>query len=563
MFASLMRKLATLARSPGLPVVRSGGRVWYVTPAGAELFGPGGPQLERWLADGAATVVKANPARTVYRAELPGGAVFVKHCRVTGPRAWMREVLRPPKARLEFDNSVELRSRGVSAVEPLAWGTPDSRWPGESLVITRGVSAVPLQHYLEHTFPALPPAEQRAARRQLAFSLAAFFARLHDAGVAHPDPHPGNVLVEVPACRVPKFTLLDLHDVHAGPPLSWGASRDNLALFNCYFQMRAHRSDRARFWHAYRRARAALPMPSDEMTAAGARAVERVTHAANLRLWSGRERRWLGSSRGLRKVRCGGVRGLAVRDLPDEFVKQLLADPDAAFTAPGVRVLKDCRSSTVAVLPMPTAVGPVGVVFKRLNATLWTDPVKNVVRRSEVLRSWLNGHALRDRWLPTPRPLAVFHRYRCGLPAEGYLLTELVPGAVQLDTAARVGIPRATLLRLARVLRQMHDRGVSHRDLKAANVLLANGTDPSLIDLVGVRTGVRLAVARRAKELARLNASFTSIPAITRGDRLRFLRAYLAAGESSGVGWKSWWNLVSRETATKVAKNRRAGRVLG
>jgi serine/threonine protein kinase len=203
------------------------------------------------------------------------------------------------------------------------------------------------------------------------------------------------------------------------------------------------------------------------------------------------------------------------------------------------------------------------VAFKRLNPTSWTETVKNLLRRSEVLRSWVNGHTLRDRWLPTPRPLAVFHRYRNGLPAEGYLLTELVPCAVQLDAAARAGIPRETVLRLARVLRQMHDRGVSHRDLKAANVLLANGTDPVLIDLVGVRTGVRLTAARRAKELARLNASFVAIPAVTRGDRLRFLRTYLAAGESLGVGWKSWWNLVSRQTAAKVARNRRAGRVLG
>ena len=45
---------------------------------------------------------------------------------------------------------------------------------------------------------------------------------------------------------------------------------------------------------------------------------------------------------------------------------------------------------------------------------------------------------LRDRWLPTPRPLAMFHRLRAGgLPAEGYLLTEKVPDAVGLPEAVR------------------------------------------------------------------------------------------------------------------------------
>ncbi len=138
----------------------------------------------------------------------------------------------------------------------------------------------------------------------------------------------------------------------------------------------------------------------------------------------------------------------------------------------------------------------------------------------------MNGHALRDRWLPTPRPLAVFHRYRSGLPAEGYLLTEMVPEPAPL----RRRFTSRPLVKLARLLRAMHDRGVSHRDLKAANILLAHGSEPVLIDLVGVRTRVRLSDANRAKELARLNASFLDSLAVTLADRLRFLRAYLSAG---------------------------------
>src|SRR5262249_29691299 len=155
----------------------------------------------------------------------------------------------------------------------------------------------------------------------------------------------------------------------------------------------------------------------------------------------------------------------------------------------------------------------------------WAGAVKNLFRRSQVLRSWVNGHALRDRWLPTPRPLAVFHRRRFGLPAEGYLLTEKVRGAVGLDEAVRRCPDRATfrelLRRVARMLRAMHDRGVSHRDLKAANILVTGGTEPVLIDLVGVRTRARLTDGRRARELARLNASFLSFPAVTRGHRPR------------------------------------------
>src|SRR5689334_15201746 len=126
MFTNLLRKLNSLARLDHRPAVRAGGRVWRLSPAGAELFGASGPDLDGWLAQGAATVVKSNPARTVYRVELPGATVFVKHCKISGARAWGREVIRPPKAQLEFENTQALRERGVAAIEPLAWGGPDS-----------------------------------------------------------------------------------------------------------------------------------------------------------------------------------------------------------------------------------------------------------------------------------------------------------------------------------------------------------------------------------------------------------------------------------------------------
>jgi len=87
MLADLLRKLTSLTRSGGLPIVRVGARVWYLSSAGVELFGDGGPDLDGWLVRGAAVVVKSNPARTVYRVTLPGATVFVKHCKISGLRA--------------------------------------------------------------------------------------------------------------------------------------------------------------------------------------------------------------------------------------------------------------------------------------------------------------------------------------------------------------------------------------------------------------------------------------------------------------------------------------------
>jgi hypothetical protein len=317
-----------------------------------------------------------------------------------------------------------------------------------------------------------------------------------------------------------------------------------------------------------------------------------------------------------------------VRDVPDELLRELLADPDATFARPGVTILKDSRTSTVAELSgwpgpaaaipgashrdtqlrvtecaapsevteeqcvaadpsaggmsqkvatlaaLPPSNRPRALILKRVRVRRWFEPLKNLFRRSALLRSWVAGHSLRDRWLPTPRPLAVLHRYRLGRPAEGYLLAEKVPDAVGLPEAvAALGPNNTAVLRgwirqLARTLRAMHDRSVSHRDLKATNVMLAGAaTDPAtampvLVDLVGVRTGAAVPFRQRAKELARLNVSFLRSPAVTRGERLRFLRAYLAAGPAAREDWKTWWRAIAAATAVKVAKNRRTGRPL-
>src|SRR5581483_4573288 len=109
----------------------------------------------------------------------------------------------------------------------------------------------------------------------------------------------------------------------------------------------------------------------------------------NLRFWANRESRCVGKNRYFRPVRCGAVRGFAVRDLPDDFLRDLLADPDAPFARPGAELLKDSRTSTVAELTLPTPDGPRQVILKRVRVRRWFEPLKNLFRPSAVLRSWV------------------------------------------------------------------------------------------------------------------------------------------------------------------------------
>jgi tRNA A-37 threonylcarbamoyl transferase component Bud32 len=544
MFSHFVRKLAPAPGSAKLS--RLAGRAWHVLPAGWKLFGPHGPDFDAWLRDGRAVVVKTGGPRTVYRVELDNAVVYVKRTRSTTPRQWAREFLRPAKARLEFENALELLRRGVPAAEPLAWGA-NSRWlPGESFSITLGrPNAAALDEYLQR---------HPRRRRNVAAVLGRLFAHLHDAGVAHPDPHPGNILAETAAGRL-QFTLLDVHAVRFGSPLNWAASIENLVLLNRWFQLRATRSDRRRFWTNYVAARQTLPTRCPQQLKAMARYLERRTARSNARFWTDRLSRYTSSNRQYQKL---GRAGFAVRDLDAALARQLQADPDFPFRDPARTVLKSSRTSDVILLTISTADGPRRAVYKRFNikGKLWA--VKNLLRPTPALRSWVLGHSLRDRGLPTPRPLAVLHRRRVGVPAQGYLLVEYLPDARGLDDAAHDLAPAA----LGRVLRDLHAKQIAHRDLKAANVLVAHG-EPFFVDLVGLTAGREVPRRVRVRDLARLNASFWQRRDVSRTARLRVLFAYLNAGLHGRAGWKDWWRAIAAATAAKAARNVRAGRMLG
>ena len=580
--------------APAVALTASGVR-WQAAP---ELIDRGvlGPDGLR-LADGAA-IVKHGPHCTVYRVARPGLDVHVKHYHPADARSRARSLLRESKARAEAGRAREAAARGVPTLEPLAVGEASAGAAARgSFLVTRTVDgARTLTAFLEEELPAFAPARRARVRQSLAVALGRLLARMHDAGVVHADLHPGNLLLRLGPGDEPDLYLIDLYAVRLGPPLDWPRGRDNLVVLNRWFILRAARPDRLRCWRAYRAARA---LPSGwPLNGAGARdaarEIERCTVISNLRFWRSRDRRCLGGNRWFRRVRSGAAAGHAAADVDSAVLAPLLADPDEPFRRPGVVVLKDSPSSSVIEFDLPVGGVPRRVIYKRFAVTSWTDPWASLFRPPPALRSYVMGHGLRLRGLPTPRPLAVWHRTRFGLRREGYLLTEKVPGARELpDHVAALGrrapAERRAALRdlihqAGRLLAALHDRRLSHRDLKGANLLVnavpcyvsSRGAVEGradhaasmqqqiwFIDLVGVRRQAVLSPRLRARNLARLYASFHGRGMLTRTDLLRFLRAYLGWALRGWSDWKAWWGAAARAFRAKVRRNRRNRRPLG
>src|ERR1043165_6203470 len=235
-----------------------GGFRWSLAPAlRATFLDESGLRLRNWIESGAARVVKQGPHRVVYRVELPEISFYVKHNFVHDSRAWCRQLVRPSKARIEYERVVAAAERGIPTILPLAVAEEETRFgSGESIVITQSIDdCMPLHFFLAAVLPTYPELRAARLRRRLAVELGTLVARIHDAGILHHDLHAANILVRLADDDRVELFVVDLLAVKLGRPLSWAKSVQNLVMINCWFTLRVNRADRLRFWKAYFHAR--------------------------------------------------------------------------------------------------------------------------------------------------------------------------------------------------------------------------------------------------------------------------------------------------------------------
>jgi len=541
---------------------------WKLEPELRDLLPVENTDIGAAIASGEAEIVKQGRFRTVYRVHLPKIDLFVKHCRPANWRAWLRECFRPAKAILEFRKLRAAAAKNLPSVAALGCGKRNGFLPGDSVLITRSIpNAFPLGQYLLHMLPQLSEKDRTRKRQAIARTLGRFLAELHRAGVIHPDLHPDNLLLSW--CNEnPVFHLVDVHGVQTGQPCALKNSLRNLALLNRWFMLRASRSDRLRFWMAYSARR--WELERKEWPPVLARELEILTQSSNFRLWRSWAKRCFGKNRRFMRLRSRGIRGHSVRDAESGQLSPIMSDPDRPFREPIAPLLKNSRSSSVTELNFAGS----RVIYKCFRVGSMWDSLANHFRRSPCLRSWQNGHAFLDCLLPTPRPIAVWHRRRFALCREGYLITERIPKAEDLHQFLQrlQTLPQPQRSRrlwealdeLGRQIRCLHERGWAHRDLKATNILIRNEDTIRVwfIDLVGAWRPWRLRDSRRQKDVARLNASTLFSQQLSQTDRLRFLRAYMNWNLHGKRGWKGWWRAIANHTAAKVRRNRNRGRPL-
>ncbi len=429
----------------------------------------------RWPAppQGFEVVGKVRPMRMVLAGviEGPHGAepVIVKWSRPVTATDRLAKRVRGGKSPREGRTLRALESAGVRA--PIALGFTDE---DVDCLLTRR---------LEHE--VLPPPED-ATPADIA-AVARLLADAHAAGMRHRDLHAENL-----AATTEGPALIDLGGARIDGALNDRERTVELARLRHGLLGTARRTQRLRALQAY------ACCVTDDATRARAWApeVERKARLIARKYRRGRDRRPTRSSRHFAHFTTAQA-SQAVRDRDETSdAWQAWLDQVLAKAADGGCPYGDALKVGGRVMRVKSPSGTGTVVVKSY------EPVA-AGRLPRPLRAFYTATALRNRHVDVVRPLVAGARS----DGSGVLVSAYVDAPNLHDLAGSQGVSTALSAAIGRTVRGMHESEMRHRDLKAPN-LLVDGTRIVIADVDGARRTKReVPWARRARDLARLDAS--------------------------------------------------------
>lgn len=477
--------------------------------------------------------------------------------------------LRPPlsRSRREYRNLVALGRAGVATAEPVAVGEERSglSYRRALLVVREVPEAVNLDTYLAG-FPRLAGARaELAAKRAMVREIATMVRRMHDAGLVFRDLWAKHVLVSpsMPhgSCRP---TLIDAQRARRFPQMMPQARWHDLAALAVTTEQPACTlSDRLRFLLAYARQSRLTPgvklmlrrvaersrrlrgkgadpqsslRPSSQTVDVAALDQRRFHHIDRRKIFV--NTRFLGELRRLGLGTFDQVMsyqgGESYRDVPGRLtVRIALAGSDGR---------------------------PAAVYLKRHQEVDLGQWLLGLVRlrkaRTRAETECRNVFLLAHSGMASMAPVALGQKPRWTRRQQSFLMTEEIPGGRPADdylkeefAAARGGEAllrkRRLVAEIARLARKFHGSGFHHRDFYLCHVFVREldgaagetGWALHLIDLQRVRRPGPGRVGRRwlVKDLSQMNYSAPA-GVVTRTDKVRFLREYLALGSRRRSG---------------------------
>ncbi len=261
----------------------------------------------------------------------------------------------------------------------------------------------------------------------------------------------------------------------------------------------------------------------------------------------------------MKLARRRGV-GYAVGEVSRDALIRVIDHPELPLRIHTRDTIKAGRSALLVRGEFPIGGRMVSVAYKRVRRKNAWKMLSAWLFGNRTLRTWNMSLKLDRLGIPTARGLLVVlpRWYQPTRPS--YVAWEWLDQAKNLTaySAWLAELPayqqrhwlHDASEKLGEVLGKMHNARISHRDLKAGNLLLFNrssSVEAFVIDLDGAHQSFWLTSHRRVRDLSRLALAVDREAVVTPSARLRFLLAYLRMrGEQPKAVWKELWRKLAR-----------------
>jgi tRNA A-37 threonylcarbamoyl transferase component Bud32 len=188
-----------------------------------------------------------------------------------------------------------------------------------------------------------------------------------------------------------------------------------------------------------------------------------------------------------RSLEAPGYRGTFDRRFADEQSMLVLARRVDRLMQEGQVLKEDAPSFISRVLWNDQ-----DAVIKRYNHRSFWHSLRYTIRGSRAKRNWLCAHHLLNLGIATPEPLAYWDEYKGPFLWRSYFVARFVAGRLVHHILRDKDVSASEKQRISDevlvLLRVMGGHGVSHGDMKHANILY-DGTNVVLTDLDAMRVG--------------------------------------------------------------------------